>query len=45
MRKVKVKKEDGFLTVSDADTGEELLVTSSWFWFWMYWISNKWTLK
>lgn len=42
MRKVKVKKKDGFLIVTDVNTGKELLVTSSWVWFWLYWLSNNW---
>jgi len=46
MRLVKVvKDEDNFLTVTDKETGETLLITESWFWFMFVSIINGWRLK
>jgi hypothetical protein len=45
MKKVKVKKEEGFLIVTDKETGEQLLVTESWFWFIFVSLCNNWQLK
>lgn len=45
MRRVKVKKEHGFLIVTDKETDEQLLVTESWFWFILVSLLNNWKLK